>query len=185
MSGPVDRRPAVDAPTDAITGSDRLAVTSINRSSNSIAAQPRLAGPGPKAFISYVHDDSSVVDLLQRDLEAAKISVWRDRDNLEPGAWWRAASRDQIENGMFFIACFSFNSERRQRSQMRDELLFAIDEIRRRPRDRAWFLPVLLTDVEVPALSISSSETLRDIQYVSLHRSWKDGIAKLVRVMRS
>lgn len=69
------------------------------------------------AFISYVREDSSAVDVLQRMLEAAAIPVWRDTASLWPGEDWRARIRDAItRDALVFIACFSSHSAERQKS---------------------------------------------------------------------
>jgi hypothetical protein len=63
--------------------------------------------PAGHAFISYVREDSHEVDKLQRELEAAGISVWRDTADLWSGEDWRAKIRRAItDNALVFIACF-------------------------------------------------------------------------------
>ena len=57
------------------------------------------------AFLSYDPDDASQVNRLQRALENAGISVWRDTDDLWPGADWRYEMRKAIAgNALVFIA---------------------------------------------------------------------------------
>jgi hypothetical protein len=62
---------------------------------------------------------------------------------------------------------------------MNEELTLAIDELRQRPTERAWFIPVLLSECQVPARNIGAGETLRDIQWVELYRDWEEGIARI------
>jgi hypothetical protein len=67
--------------------------------------------PAGHAFISYVREDAHRVDQLQRDLEAAGISVGRDTVDLWPGVDWRMKIRRAItDNALVFIACFSNGS---------------------------------------------------------------------------
>ena len=66
---------------------------------------------------------------------------------------------------------------------MNEELLLAIEELRRRPRDRAWFIPVLLDACMVPDIPIGAGETLRDIQWIALHQDWNEGIQTLIRAI--
>ncbi len=54
---------------------------------------------------------------------------------------------------------------------MNEELTVAIEELRLRPTDRAWFIPVLLDDCEVPDRSIGAGETLRTLQWIKLPHS--------------
>jgi HEAT repeat protein len=66
---------------------------------------------------------------------------------------------------------------------MNEELTIAIDELRSRPTDRTWFIPVLLNKTEIPARPISSSEDLNDFQMVNLYENWDEGINRIVRVL--
>jgi hypothetical protein len=65
---------------------------------------------------------------------------------------------------------------------MNEELLVAIEELRLRPRDRRWFLPVCLGECKIPAYPIGSAETLQDIHHIDLARDWEGGMENLVRV---
>jgi broad specificity phosphatase PhoE len=53
------------------------------------AARRRLAIEPKRVFVSYVHDDSAVVDQLCADLENAGVRTWRDIDELLPGDDWQ------------------------------------------------------------------------------------------------
>lgn len=148
---------------------------------------PRMSGreeiSGGHIFISYVREDAATVDRLAGDLGSAGADIWLDRNRLKPGERWRTAIREAIEDGMFFIACFSENSIKRDRSHMNEELNIALDELRKRPRDRAWFLPVLLNPDTLPAIEINARESLGDIHYVELYEDWDLGVKKLLGVI--
>lgn len=49
-------------------------------------------------FVSYVTEDTAVVDRIQVDLEQAGIRVWRDRTNLGSGDRWKQAIRSAIKS---------------------------------------------------------------------------------------
>ena len=66
---------------------------------------------------------------------------------------------------------------------MNEELTLAIDELRSRPSERTWFLPVLINETHIPSRRISSVEDLRDIQAVKLHEDWDIGIDRILRVL--
>ena len=66
---------------------------------------------------------------------------------------------------------------------MNEELTIAIDELRSRPSERTWFLPVLINETHIPSRRISSVEDLRDIQAVKLHEDWDIGIDRILRVL--
>ncbi len=147
------------------------------------AAAGRDAGR-PFVFVSYMREDASAVERLVADLQGQGVEVWFDRDRLKPGVRWRSAIRDAIKQGAFFIACFSENVSARERSYMNEELTIAVDELRKRPIDRGWFLPILLSPDAVPALAIGGGTTLRDIAPVALYDDWEQGVERLVRVIR-
>lgn len=66
---------------------------------------------------------------------------------------------------------------------MREELIIAIDEVRQRPFDSGWFLPVLLSSCEVPELTIGAGRTLRDLQFLRLYSDREGGVDMLLRAI--
>ena len=135
------------------------------------------------AFISYVHDNSEVVDRLVNALRNFGVEVWLDRDNIFPGQRWRGEIRDAIEQGAFFLACYSKELEARQETHMHAELRIAIERLRRMPNDRIWFIPILLNDAEIPVHNISDHEKLSDIHAVRLYVDWVVGLRKILLAM--
>jgi HEAT repeat protein len=67
---------------------------------------------------------------------------------------------------------------------MNEEVTLAIEELRQRPTDQAWFIPVLLDGVDIPNRTIGAGETLRSLQWVRLHEDWNDGIARILSAVR-
>lgn len=78
-------------------------------------------------FISYVRENSGVVDRLAEELRDRGVIVWLDRNNIEPGARWKDAIKKAIQSGKFFIACFSREYNERTKTHMLEELTIAID----------------------------------------------------------
>lgn len=154
--------------TDYIERIWRLAETFLNRVE--VAQGDGLVTP--KAFVSYVREDSVVIDRLRVALAGHGIRTWTDREDLQPGDRWRSSIRDAIGNGSAFIACFSSHYAQRARTYMNEEITVAIDELRTRPRDRAWFFPVSLDGAGVPDLSLGAGESLRDLQVTDLSSEW-------------
>src|SRR5437016_1303422 len=105
-------------------------------------------------FLSYVRDNSDIVDVLANTLRAFGIETWLDREQIKPGTRWRDTIRDGIQEGAFFIACFSSEYNHRTKSYMNEELTLAIDELRQRPTDKAWFIPALLNESDIPDRNI-------------------------------
>jgi hypothetical protein len=134
-------------------------------------------------FISYLHENSKEVQRLVDALREFDIEVWLDRERIKPGHRWQGAIRNAIREGAFFIACFSREYNERPRTYLNEELTLAIDELRQRPTDRAWFIPVLLSG-EVPDRDIGGGETLRNLQWVELSQDWEDGIRRIVSVIK-
>jgi TIR domain len=127
------------------------------------------ASQGGHAFISYVREDKRRVDRLEQFLQSKGIPVWRDTHNLWPGEDWRQKIREAIEaDSLAFIACFSANSEARQKSYQRDEVLLAIEQLRLQSAGRPYFLSVRFDECQIPELEIGASRTLRSLQWVDL-----------------
>ena len=143
---------------------------------------PAKAGSN-HAFISYVRDNADQVDRLANDLRKAGVEVWLDRTKIRPGAIWKSAIREAIRNGSSFIACFSHEYIARQRTYMNEELILAIEELRQRPINQEWFIPILFSPCIVPDLEIGAGLTLRDFHQVELFHNWEEGIQQILRVI--
>ncbi|MCP4103924.1 MAG: toll/interleukin-1 receptor domain-containing protein [Desulfobacteraceae bacterium] len=138
----------------------------------------------PNVFISYTCENIKEVTRLSDDLKAYNINVWLDREQLIPGCRWKDAIRKAISKGDFFIACFSAEYKIRPRTYMNEELTLAIEELRLRPTDRTWFIPVLLSECDIPDRNIGGGETLCSIQWVELYKNWYDGIRRILLVIQ-
>lgn len=120
------------------------------------------------AFISYVHEDRSAVDHLQRSLEKAGITVWRDLDQLLPGQSKRQKIVDAIRHQSFaFLCCFSAARAVRDRTYANEELSVAL-EVLRTQNSAAWFIPLRFDDSAMPSLSLGHHGRLDDIIWVNL-----------------
>lgn len=133
-------------------------------------------------FISYVHEDSPHVDRLQHALQAAGIPVWRDTAGLWPGENWRRKIQHAItDNTLVFIACFSSRSVARKKSYQNEGLVLAIEQLRLRPPDEPWLIPVRFDDCEIPDWDIGGGRRLTSIQRADLFGDRSDeGAAQLV-----
>jgi hypothetical protein len=132
----------------------------------------------PHVFISYVRENSIDIQRLADALRAYGVDVWLDKDQIKPGTRWADSIREAIGDGAFFLACFSRASSERMRTYMNEEIAIAIEELRQRPTDQAWFIPILLDDADIPSRSIGAGDTLRSLQWVRLNDNWSDGIAR-------
>ena len=135
-------------------------------------------------FISYVSENIAIVDQFYQELKSHSIQVWRDREDIAPGLRWKREIRRAIQQGAFFIACFSQEYDERGRTYMNEELTIAIEELRQRPTSRAWFIPVKLNDCEIPDRDIGGGETLCDLQHVNIYEDWNGSIQRIVKVVQ-
>jgi len=135
-------------------------------------------------FVSYVRENQEQVDQLCEELTKHGVKVWLDRNDIKPGMRWKDAVREAIRSGSFFIACFSQEYRSRGRTYMNEELALAIEELRLRSINRIWFIPVLLSQCDVPARSIGGGETLLDIEWVTLYGNWEAGIKRILDVIK-
>ena len=131
-------------------------------------------------FLSYVREDSVLVEKLTADLTERGIHVWLDRLSIKPGYFWKDAIRQAIIEGDFFIACFSSNYASRDKSYMNEELTVAIEELRKYGPSRPFFIPLLLSECDVPASSIGAGKTLLDLQWVPMYQNWEEGIERII-----
>lgn len=144
-----------------------------------------MSGPGSvagHAFISYAREDSGYVDRLERALEAAGIPVWRDTRDLRPGQDWKLnISRAIRVDALVFIACFSRASLTKASSFQNEELLLAIEQLRLRPPDYPWLIPVRFDDCDIPDRDLGGGRTLASIQRADIFgEASQVGMARLV-----
>ena len=135
-------------------------------------------------FISYVKENRTEVDRLCEELTSCGIKVWRDKNDIPPGARWPQTIRSAIREGAFFIACFSKEYHERDRTFMNEELTVAIQELRQRSDDRIWFIPIQLNECEIPEFDIGKGETLEVFQSTKLYENWEDGIQRILNVIQ-
>lgn len=135
-------------------------------------------------FISYVRENEKIVQRLCDELTSHWIKVWLDRNDIAPGIRWKQAIQRAIKQGAFFIACFSKEYSGRDKTYMNEELILAIEELRQRPTDQTWFIPVKISQCEIPDRDIGAGETLGSIQWIKLYEDWESGIKDLLNVVK-
>jgi hypothetical protein len=76
---------------------------------------------------------------------------------------------------------FSRNWNNRERTIANEELLLAIEELRQRPRERAWFIPLKIDNCEIPSIPIGPGETLAAIQHIDIPAlGWNESLRRLL-----
>ena len=134
-------------------------------------------------FISYVRENEAAAERVAKALRESGIDVWIDRDSIVPGDRWKQEIRKAIQNGACFVACFSKEYSARSKTYMNEELTVAIEELRQRPTDRGWFIPIKLSTCEIPDRDIGAGASLLDIQWLDLSINWDFGVKKLIKVV--
>jgi hypothetical protein len=135
-----------------------------------------------RVFISYVHEDQADADRIESALEAAGIEVWRDVKDRWPGEDWKLRIGQAISDGaLTVVACFSNRSAARDHTYQREALNLAIGQLRKRPPDRAWLIPVRLSNCALPPYEVGAGRTLDALPRIDLFdEHWDGGIARLV-----
>ena len=100
----------------------------------------------PTVFLSYVREDAELVRQIRDALLGHNIQVWVDKTDIAAGARWSREIRKAVANADFFIACFSKHYENRGRTYMNEELILAIEQLRRMPIESIWCIPILLSE---------------------------------------
>ena len=108
--------------------------------------------------------------------------MWRDTADLWPGEDWRVIIRRAItDNALVFVACFSHASLARGKSYQNEELTLAIEQLRLRPPQNPWLIPVRFDECEIPDRDIGGGRTLTSIQRADLFgKRTNESAARLV-----
>lgn len=117
-------------------------------------------------FISYVSENRPIAIQIADVLRANGIDVWIDRDKLKAGQSWLDEIRKAISSGSYFIPVFSKEWNDREYSVANDELLIAVEELRRRPYNQLWIIPVKANKCEIPEIPVGASRTLNSIHHI-------------------
>jgi TIR domain-containing protein len=124
-----------------------------------------------------MREDEALVERLAAELTKRGATVWRDRNDIEAGVPWRDAIAHAISEGTYFLACFSHRYENRSETYMNEELCAACAVASQ--RSRAWMIPVNLDGCTVPVFT-DERRLVNDVQHVSMHPNWDDGVMRLV-----
>ncbi len=124
---------------------------------------------GPKVFLSHAQEDKPRVKRIFSALQARGMLPWYDEQGLLAGDCWKEDVIDAIKESDFF-ALFLSNAAIRKRGFIQKEIREAIGEFQRRPHGLAYILPVRLDDCEVPPVRLDENTTLRDLQWIDVHR---------------
>ena len=135
-------------------------------------------------FISYVKEDYEYVINLANALELKGIKVWLDKERLQPGIQWQKAMQNAIEDGAYFIACFSKNYCKKLDTSINEELKIVIERLQKVQDDRVWFIPIKILRCEIPDKKIGAGRSLTDLQWIDFTKGWNEGIKRVVGMIK-
>src|SRR5262249_18824134 len=129
-----------------------------------------------EVFITYSREDLAVAERLERDLSAAGLSAWRDKNEIRPGDSFPDDIAAAIDTCFAVVWLASATSA--QSTWVRRELAYATDA-------RKLIVPVHLNrEVRVqmpPGLRL----LFPHIDYVNLEeQDWDRGVAAIIRSLR-
>ncbi len=133
-----------------------------------------------RVFISYVRNNDETIDLICKSFRQNNISYWLDREQIEPGKLWKNAIKDAINEGAYFLACFSKEYQEKTETQMNEEILFAIDILKKKHFNSGWFIPIKLSECEIPSYDIGAGNTLQDIHHLKFYEDWDAEMNRLI-----
>lgn len=130
----------------------------------------------PLVFLSYSHEDKEIVRAISSELREKGIDIWIDEEGLRTGDNIISEVSKNIDSADFLAVFISKKS--RESYWGRTEVNIAMSR-RLSERGGPVILPILLDDVEVPAL-------LRDVMYLDLRdRIVSKGVELLASAIRS
>ncbi len=137
-----------------------------------------------RVFISYVRDNADKIDLLCKSFQENNIRYWLDHDQINPGELWKVAINDAINKGAYFLACFSKEYKEKTETYMNEEILVAIDILRKKHFNSGWFIPIKLSECEIPPYDIGAGKTLQDIHYLKFYKNWDTEMNRLIDIIK-
>ena len=133
----------------------------------------RINSKRSQIFISYARKDKEKVNDIYRQLKEWELNLWRDRENIPPGADWAIDIEKAIDQSAFFLACLSSNAlPLEKRGFLKKEIVWALHS---RRVGNLEVIPVSLEKLKKDSIP----EGLKRIELVKWYKN--DGRAKLLR----
>lgn len=117
-------------------------------------------------FLSYASEDRPVVERLKDQLEAARLDVWFDRDDLAGGDRFDATIKTRIQTCSLFVPILSRNVLTPEPRFFRKEWTYAVEVASLLPATRAFLFPVAID--EIPPTSQEVPTVFRDVHWERL-----------------
>ena len=105
-------------------------------------------------FLSYASQDAAAARRICDGLRAAGLEVWFDQSELRGGDAWDASIRKQIKECALFVPMISASTNAREEGYFRLEWKLAVDRSHLIADHKAFFLPVVLGDLDEVAAHV-------------------------------
>ena len=137
-------------------------------------------------FLSYAHDNRTIVGQLRKELMEAGETVWWDGDILG-GQDWKQAIRRAMRDSYAVVLCLSQELAARHQSGVYPEVLDAIAAYRQQAPGSIFLIPVRLSESGIPDIEIDDSRTLDRLQTIDLFpvAARSDGLSRLLRALKA
>ena len=123
----------------------------------------------PKVFISYSHSDSGFVDYLAKQLQKMDVDVWIDKWMIKVGDSITEKVNEGIKSSDYLITVLSKASvvSKWVKEELNAALINNVEQDK-----RAYILPALIEDCEIPSL-------LKHRKYANFIKNKKEGLQEL------
>ena len=101
-------------------------------------------------FLSYASQDADAARRICDALRTTGLEVWFDQSELRGGDAWDASIRKQIKECALFVPIITSNTQAREEGYFRLEWKLAVDRSHLMADNKAFFVPVLMGDVNEP-----------------------------------
>jgi len=135
------------------------------------------------AFISYLAADRKWAEKLNQALTASGISTWLDRERAFPGATWRPAIEEAIQDADNIIVLIG--PSQKPSLLERHEWQAALEAVWANAGKR--LIPLLLENAKLPVFvrsTASADEPIAAIRVKSPRRDWNRAVSDLVQVLK-
>lgn len=129
-----------------------------------------------QVFLSYARVDRENAKRIFDDLKRNEVNIWADFDALRPGENWKTAIKKAIEESRYFLAFLSSNSVNR-RGFVQKEIKIALEILDEFPESDIYIIPIRMDKCN------PSHEKLKELHWVDMFPSWKEGIRKILSVV--
>ena len=127
-----------------------------------------------KVFISYATEDYEKARQIYKDLKAAGVTPWFDREDLLPGQNWQHEIKKAIRESDYCLVLLSSHAFSR-RGFVHAEQKYALEILKEHPDGGSFVVPARLDNCEMPM-------SLHDIHWVDLFPTREPGMRQLLRL---